>query len=41
MWHTLGKEKCIKVLVGKSEKRDGWEELGLDGKTVLKWILQK
>jgi len=29
------------VLVGKSEKRDHFEDLGVDGRIILKWIVKK
>jgi hypothetical protein len=30
-----------RVLVGKLRERDHWEDLGIGGKLILKWILKK
>jgi hypothetical protein len=29
------------VLVGKPDERDRWEDIDVDGKIILKWILVK
>jgi hypothetical protein len=31
--------KAYRILVGKSKGRDRWEELGIDGRIILEWIL--
>jgi hypothetical protein len=31
---------CGRVLVGKSVERDHLEDLGIDGKVILKWVLK-
>jgi hypothetical protein len=28
------------ILLGKREGRDNWEDLGVDGKIILEWILR-
>jgi len=30
-----------KILVGKSERRNHSEELGVDGRIILEWIFEK
>ena len=32
---------AYRVLVGKPEGRNHLEDLGIDGRTILKWILEK
>jgi hypothetical protein len=34
-------EKCIHILVGKLKGGDHLEDLGIDGKIILEWILGK
>jgi hypothetical protein len=35
----MGKERCVyRALVGKSEGKNHWEDLGVDGWTILGWI---
>jgi hypothetical protein len=34
-------EKCIQCNVRKREKRDHLEDIGVDGKVILKWILKE
>jgi hypothetical protein len=29
-----------RVLVGKSERKDSWEDIDIDGRIMLKWILE-
>jgi hypothetical protein len=39
---TLGRdEKCIQCLVGKPEEKDHLEDLSIDGRMILEWILRK
>jgi hypothetical protein len=33
-------ETCI-ILVGKPEGKDHFEDLGVDGRVMLKWIVKK
>jgi hypothetical protein len=35
-----GDEKVYKILVGKSEMKNDLEDLGLDWRRVLEWILE-
>ena len=40
VWHVgEGDETCIQVLVGKPEGKNIVEDLGMDGRIILKWIL--
>jgi hypothetical protein len=32
---------AYKILVGNLKRRDRWEDLGIDGKIILEWILEK
>jgi hypothetical protein len=42
MWHVWGRRDMhIGGLVGKPEEKSPLEDLGVDGKIVLKWILKK
>jgi len=42
MQHILaGEQNCIQVLMGKLKERDCFEDLGVDGSIILKWILHK
>jgi hypothetical protein len=42
MWHVWGRrDMCIGVLVGKPVEKSPLEDLVVDGKMVLKWILKK
>jgi len=34
-------ERCIQVLMGRPEGIDHLENLGVDGRTLLKWIFMK
>jgi hypothetical protein len=34
-------EKCIQRWIGNLKERDRLEDLGLDGRTVLKWVFNK
>jgi hypothetical protein len=36
-----GEEKCAQVLVGKFRGREHLENVSIDGKIILKWILKK
>jgi hypothetical protein len=36
-----GDEKCIQNLVGKTLGKNHLEDLSIDGKLILKWILRK
>jgi hypothetical protein len=35
-----GDEKCIQNFVGKAEVRKPLEDIGIDGKIILEWILE-
>jgi hypothetical protein len=35
------KRNACRVLVGRPEKRSHWKDIDVDGRTVLKWILDK
>jgi hypothetical protein len=35
------KRKAYRILVGKPEVRDHWEDLDVSGWTILKWILER
>ena len=37
MW---GEEKCLRGLVGESERNNRWEDLGISVRIILKWILK-
>ena len=37
----VGKECCTEGLVGKPERKNALEVLGVDGRIILKWILKK
>ena len=39
--HTEESRKAHKVLVGKLRERYHWEDLGMGGKLILKWIFKK
>jgi hypothetical protein len=42
MQHTWERTKNVyKVLIGKREGKDHWEELDVDGRIILKCILEK
>jgi hypothetical protein len=30
-----------RILVGKLRERKNWEDIGIDGRTMLKWIFKK
>jgi hypothetical protein len=32
---------AYKILVGKLEGKERWEDLGVDGNIILEWILEK
>jgi hypothetical protein len=34
-------EKCKQNLVGKLNGRDYWEDLSIDGRKIVEWILRK
>jgi len=39
--HTHGKEQqCIWDLVGKHDTKGHLEDLGIDGRTILQWIVK-
>jgi hypothetical protein len=39
---SIGDRRGVyRVLVGKPEGRNHWQDLGIDEKIVLKWILKK
>ena len=42
MWGTCegGREKCLRGLVGDSERKNHWEDLGISVRIILKWILK-
>ena len=35
-----GGEKCVQDLVGESERKNHWEDLGISVRIILKWILK-
>ena len=39
--HTGEKTNVYRVLVGKSEGKNHLEDVGVDGRVILKWILTK
>jgi hypothetical protein len=39
--HIEDKRCAYRVLVGKPEERDHFEDLGRDGRIILKWIFKK
>jgi len=40
-WGTCGGgEKCVQDLVGESERKNHWEDLGISVRIILKWILK-
>jgi len=41
MWYAGRQESCIQVLVGNLKERDHLEDLGLDGRILLKIDLQE
>jgi hypothetical protein len=38
--HVWGEEKCVPGLVGESERKNHWEDLGISVRIILKWILK-
>jgi hypothetical protein len=34
-------QKCVWDLVGKPDAKDHLEDLGIDGRTILQWVLRK
>jgi hypothetical protein len=42
MWHVWEEEVCaFGFSVGELRKRDHVEDLGVDGRIILRWILKK
>ena len=39
--HVTHTGEVHRVLVGKYKKKDHFEDLGVDGRIVLKWIFKK
>jgi hypothetical protein len=37
----VGKNKCIKSLVGKTEERSRLENVRMDGRIIFRWALKK
>jgi hypothetical protein len=35
------KRNSYRILVGKPEEREQFQDLGVDGKAILKWVLKK
>ena len=42
MWHTWGTgEVRTRFWQGNLRERDHWENIGVDGRIILKWIFKK
>jgi hypothetical protein len=41
MWHIWGRGGVYRVLVGKHERRDHFQDPGIGGRMILRWILRK
>ena len=44
MWHVARLEKMRggrRILVGKVGERDHFEDVGVDGRKILKWVCKK
>jgi len=41
MWHVRGKTQVCTEFGRKIRERDHLEELGVDGRIILKWIFKK
>jgi hypothetical protein len=37
----MGRGEAHKVLVGKPEGKNHWEDPGVDGRIILRWIIRK
>jgi hypothetical protein len=35
------KKNAFRILVGKPEGKDHWEDLGVSGRIILKWSLER
>jgi hypothetical protein len=41
MWHVWVEERCIQGFSGEMREEDHLEDPGLDGRIILKWILDE
>jgi len=41
MWHVWGWRGAYRILVGRPEGKNHFEDLGVDGRIILKWISKK
>jgi hypothetical protein len=41
MWHVWDDEICMQGFSGENREGDHFEDPGIDGRIILKWILEK